>query len=185
MNEVQSVDVDQRERNRAIQAEIYGEPMANLVPRIGMALGLTQARMAETLGMSAPMLSQLVSAQRVKMGNPAAVHRLQALADLSVEVTEGQITPTDAAGRIAAIKGETGVLTRSPTGSPSVGALDVRSSVRVVQGLLRAVSSASDLAVAADLLEADHGELAEVIRVYGTGRTEQAYAHYQSIEHLV
>ncbi|AQP44733.1 helix-turn-helix domain-containing protein [Tessaracoccus flavus] len=70
--------------NRQTQRELYGEPIADIVGRITSALGLTQGRLAEVIGLSAPMLSQLVSARRVKIGNPAVLARLQSLADLAV-----------------------------------------------------------------------------------------------------
>lgn len=70
--------------NRQTQRELYGEPIADIVGRITSALGLTQGRLAEVIGLSAPMLSQLVSARRVKIGNPAVLGRLQSLADLAV-----------------------------------------------------------------------------------------------------
>ena len=69
--------------NRQTQRELYGEPIADIVGRITSALGLTQGRLAEVLGLSAPMLSQLVSARRVKIGNPAVLGRLQSLTDLA------------------------------------------------------------------------------------------------------
>ena len=70
--------------NRRTQRELYGEPIADIVGRITSALGLTQGRLAEVLGLSAPMLSQLISARRVKIGNPAVLGRLQSLTDLAV-----------------------------------------------------------------------------------------------------
>lgn len=69
--------------NRQTQRELYGEPIVDIVGRITSALGLTQGRLAEVLGLSAPMLSQLVSARRVKIGNPAVLGRLQSLTDLA------------------------------------------------------------------------------------------------------
>lgn len=68
--------------NRQTQRELYGAPIADIIGRITAELGLTQARVAEVLGLSAPMLSQLVGARRVKIGNPAVLGRLQALNDL-------------------------------------------------------------------------------------------------------
>lgn len=48
-------------------------------------LGLTQSGVARALGLSPAMLSQLVRGQRVKIGNPLAVARLQALLTLADE----------------------------------------------------------------------------------------------------
>jgi len=45
--------------------------------------------------------------------------------------------------------------------------------------VLRAVASATEILQAAELLEAQHAELAEVLRVYGAGRSDEAVAHYE------
>ncbi|MBB1514330.1 hypothetical protein H5399_17245 [Tessaracoccus sp. MC1627] len=87
--------------NRQTQRELYGEPIADIVGRITSALGLTQGRLAEVLGLSAPMLSQLISARRVKIGNPAVLGRLQSLADLAV--VGPSLSADDKERRLAAI----------------------------------------------------------------------------------
>ena len=71
------------EANRRTQTELYGAPVAELVGTVRAATGLTQTALAKVLGLSAPMLSQLVSGQRIKISNPAAVARLEALLDLA------------------------------------------------------------------------------------------------------
>lgn len=71
------------EANRRTQTELYGAPVAELVGTVRAATGLTQTAVAKVLGLSAPMLSQLVSGQRIKISNPAAVARLEALLDLA------------------------------------------------------------------------------------------------------
>ncbi|PZU44214.1 MAG: hypothetical protein DI571_07815, partial [Arsenicicoccus sp.] len=58
------------ERTVAAQVELYGEPLADVVARLTAGLGLSQAQLARTLGMSPPMLSQLGSGKRAKIGNP-------------------------------------------------------------------------------------------------------------------
>lgn len=72
------------EANRRTQTELYGAPVAELVSTVRGATGLTQTAVAKVLGLSAPMLSQLVSGQRIKISNPAAVARLEALLDLAL-----------------------------------------------------------------------------------------------------
>lgn len=76
------------ESNRALQVELYGEPVRDLVGRVSGTFNLTQSRVAEVLGVSAPMLSQLISAKRIKISNPAVVGRLQALLDLAAKSPE-------------------------------------------------------------------------------------------------
>jgi transcriptional regulator with XRE-family HTH domain len=63
-------------RNRARQEELYGEPLGDRIRSLQAALGVSQARLAEGLGLSTAMLSQLVSARRVKIGDPAVLARL-------------------------------------------------------------------------------------------------------------
>ncbi|HEY0447850.1 helix-turn-helix transcriptional regulator [Actinophytocola sp.] len=63
-------------RGREQQRELYGAPLGDRVRRLTCALGISQARLARTLGISPAMLSQLVSARRVKIGDPAVLARL-------------------------------------------------------------------------------------------------------------
>jgi transcriptional regulator with XRE-family HTH domain len=65
--------------NRRRQRELYGCPLGDRVRTLTGTLGITQARLAHTLGISPPMLSQLASARRVKIGDPAVLARLQLL----------------------------------------------------------------------------------------------------------
>jgi transcriptional regulator with XRE-family HTH domain len=65
--------------NRHRQRELYGSPLGDRVRRLTAVLGITQARLARTLGLSPAMLSQLASARRVKIGDPAVLARLQLL----------------------------------------------------------------------------------------------------------
>src|SRR5918997_2780770 len=62
--------------NQEQQRELYGAPLGERVRRLTGALGISQARLARTLGMSPAMLSQLVSARRVKIGDPAVLARM-------------------------------------------------------------------------------------------------------------
>jgi hypothetical protein len=62
--------------NQERQRELYGAPLGERVRRLTGALGISQARLARTLGLSPAMLSQLVSARRVKIGDPAVLARM-------------------------------------------------------------------------------------------------------------
>ena len=77
-------------RARELQRSWYGEPLGALFRRLIDDLGLNQARLAAVLGLSAPMLSQLMSGQRAKIGNPAVVQRVQALQELASQVARRQ-----------------------------------------------------------------------------------------------
>lgn len=63
-------------QNQELQRELYGEPLGDRLRRLQAALAVTQARLAEALGVSPTMLSQLISGRRVKIGNPAVLARL-------------------------------------------------------------------------------------------------------------
>jgi len=53
-------------RNVERQIEWYGEPLGDRFGRLLARLSLSQAQLAGVLGLSAPMLSQLMSGQRSK-----------------------------------------------------------------------------------------------------------------------
>ena len=195
--------MEQTEHNLRQQTELYGEPLGVLMRRIGGTLGLTQARLAEAIGLSAPMLSQLMSAQRVKIGNPAVVSRLHSLDLLVKRVDEEGLEKSQIAIELAGIRSSTGAFTRSaPAGHPQAGQTPAahppadagppssmptannpqpaaRTVVREIQDLFRSVASADEIQRAADLIVAQSPGLAELLRVYGTGRTDDAVAHYE------
>lgn len=77
--------------NRERQRELYGAPLGDRVRALTSTLGITQARLARVLGLSPAMLSQLVSARRVKIGDPAVLARLVLLDRRCAE--QGRMTP--------------------------------------------------------------------------------------------
>src|SRR5690606_1740265 len=163
------------ERNREAQREAYGEPLAETFRRLMGAFELNQASLARLLGMSPPMLSQLMSAQRVKIGNPAVLHRMQALEELAEAVRAGNVPAEDLPARLDGIPTLTGQWTRTeahtgPTGEHAV--------VEGIRNLLRAVASGAELRSAAASLEGSHPALAEVLRVYGMGPDGPARDHF-------
>ena len=86
--------------NLAQQRVLYGEPLADIASRITATLGLTQARLASVVGLSAPMLSQLLSGRRAKIGNPVVLGRLHALTELAAS----GLASEDIEGRLAQIQ---------------------------------------------------------------------------------
>jgi len=78
--------------NRTRQQELYGAPLGDRVRGLVTALGISQARLARTLGISPAMLSQLASGRRVKIGSPAVLARLQLLDHRCAAVT-GPLSP--------------------------------------------------------------------------------------------
>lgn len=167
--------------HRRRQAELYGEPLGELIGRVADRLGLTRARVADVLGLSAPMISQLMSAQRIKIGNPLVVRRLQDLIVLADDAASGALPPDVIDGRIADIRAQSGTATTDTTGRRT----GATGTVCAIQGLLRAAASADELLAAAETLRPGHPELAEFLRVYGAGRTDEAVAHFRAREHLL
>ncbi|GAA3106458.1 transcriptional regulator with XRE-family HTH domain [Kribbella aluminosa] len=107
--------MEQSAQNLKQQVELYGEPLGEVVRRVTAALGLTQGGLAQVIGLSAPMLSQLVSAQRVKIGNPAVVSRLRAVSELAdVTVADG-LLPGRVAIELATIRSTRGAYTSATT----------------------------------------------------------------------
>lgn len=166
---------------RELQRGWYGEPLGELFQRLIGDLGLNQARLAAVLGLSAPMLSQLKSGQRAKIGNPAVVQRLQALQELAWQVAEGRTGALEAAARMDEIRESAGSSVLSTT-THSAAAEDAapRQVVRGMQEVLRSVASAEEIEQAARSLAPTHPRLAEFLRVYGAGRTSEAVAHYEA-----
>jgi predicted transcriptional regulator len=168
---------------RELQRSWYGEPLGDVFRRLIADLGLNQARLAGVLGLSAPMLSQLMSGQRAKIGNPAVVQRLQALQELAGQVAEGRTGVMEAAVRMDEIRDSAGssVLgTTTRSGSGETAGAPARQVVRGIQAVLRSVASAGEVERAAHALAPAHPQLAEFLRVYGAGRTDDALAHYEA-----
>jgi predicted transcriptional regulator len=161
---------DAQRRAQAEQLRLYGAPLGDLLRDVAAVLGLSQGGLATVLGISAPMVSQLASGHRTKIGNPAAVARLQRLVELTAEVRDGALQPQEALARLGE-ETEGPVLTRSTRISPRRGA-------ESVQRLFRAVAPAADYLAAAELLRDRYPEVAELVRVYGAGRLDAAEEHF-------
>jgi transcriptional regulator with XRE-family HTH domain len=85
------------QRNVQLQREWYGEPLGDRVRRLVVAFDVSQAQLAEVLGISPPMLSQLMSGRRAKIGNPAVLARM-------VMLERRVLTPDVSSGDPRAIK---------------------------------------------------------------------------------
>ncbi|MEO3822548.1 helix-turn-helix domain-containing protein [Actinomadura sp. B10D3] len=198
-----SITEDAVARNRALQTEWYGEPLGDRVRPLLARLGMSQSGLAGVLGLSAPMLSQLMSGQRAKISNPAVLHRLMAAEELVADPAFDTLAPVEVKARLEEIKAESAATTsgmrmttpeRVPSGRPSSGAAPsdetsgrdghrpggrrAAESARLVQALLREVASAAEIEAAAALIADRFPDLAEVLRVYGNGRTGEAEAHF-------
>lgn len=165
-------------RNRRQQAEWYGEPLGDRIRRLLDRLGLSQAALADILGLSGPMLSQLMSGQRAKISNPAVLSRLVAVETLATGPDFERLPAREVRQRLDAIRHDAApttptiqLATAPPAPPPPTDA------VTVIQALLREAASAAEIEAAAGLLDADFPDLARFLRIYGNGRTADARQH--------
>ncbi|MFC5993166.1 hypothetical protein ACFQE5_02950 [Pseudonocardia hispaniensis] len=174
--------------NRDRQRELYGAPLGERVRRVTGVLGITQSRLARTLGLSPAMLSQLVSGRRVKIGDPAVLARLmlidkrcpaadpgpgpEAVEQLLTEIRDARLHWTGGPQPSVA-----------PTGpAPSHSSADPARAAerrprcqppeprRTAADALRAVAGPSRLVAAAARLDPMFPELAAVFRQAAAGR---------------
>lgn len=165
-----SSDQSDTTANRERQRVLYGAPLSERVHRLTGSLGVTQARLAATLGISPAMLSQLVSGRRVKIGDPAVLTRLMVLdercargrvppdevPDLLEQVRAAKLRwsspdpegPARSAGRAAVPAPRRGAARPAPTADDA----------------LRGVSAPARLVAAAAALAPSFPEIAEVLR---------------------
>lgn len=136
--------------NRALQRELYGEPWGDRVRRLQAALGVSQARLADGLGLSPAMLSQLVSARRVKIADPVVLSRLMVLDRYVRRMRPDQkVDAEELLVELRAVKPGLGV----PPGAPP----DPGES-------LRAVAAPAQLVAAASVLRPRFPAIAELLR---------------------
>jgi len=149
------VEADAVRRNRELQRRFYGEPLGDRLRRLLGALGVSQTVLADTLGLSPPMLSQLMSGRRVKIGTPAVWGRLVMLEE---RVAGGHATGDRAA--VVALLAE-------------VRAAEPRAEVPLARRrtpddrsceLLRTVAGPDELARAAETLDGGFPSLASLLR---------------------
>lgn len=141
-------------QNLQMQRELYGAPIGDLVREALGHLGISQAHFARTIGLSAPMLSQLSAAQRVKIGNPAVLHRMEAVLNLAAGVAAGRVPAAQIADQLTLIAAQQGSLTTEQwrTESPDLGAV-----VAALRG------TGEDLTSAAAALRGSHPRLAQLL----------------------
>lgn len=149
-------------RNVALQREWYGEPLGDRVRRLVVAFDVSQAQLAEVLGLSAPMLSQLMSGRRAKIGNPAVLARM-------VMLERRVLTPEVASGDPAAIRA---ALQQVRDSRPTLGRdtlpVEEHGDLEehrdgVLIAALRALAPRAELAVAAHLLRQQCPSLARML----------------------
>ena len=157
------------DRVRAQQRELYGAPLNELLGRCGAALNLNQGQTAKLLGVSAPMLSQLVNGHRIKLANPAAGIRLATMVQAAEAVSNGELTVEQAVARVEETDpADTYTSTARLRHRPALAA--------EIRQVFRATASADEFAAAAQLLQGEHPAVAELLAAYGTASEEKAAA---------
>ncbi len=156
--------------NRERQRELYGAPLGDRVRRLTGLLGISQARLARTLGLSPAMLSQLVSGRRLKIGDPAVLARMLVLDQRCRGLVE-RPSPSTVEGLLAeAAQADWRWAQWAWSARVGRGAGAVRPAPRDRPGarnaaeVLRGVAEPARLAAAAAALGPAFPELAEVLR---------------------
>lgn len=83
------------------QLALYGEAWAPRLRRLLQTYRIPQVRLAQVLGLSAPMLSQLINGQRVKVANPAVFARIVRLEELAAGVAGDPAAAVSALDEVA------------------------------------------------------------------------------------
>lgn len=152
--------MDEREiiaRNVAQQREWYGEPLGDRVRRLVVAFSVSQAQLALVLGLSPPMLSQLMSGRRGKIGNPSVLARM-------VMLERRVLTPDVASGDLSAVRRALDEVRES---RPSVGRHTIpveEDGEEAVVPVLRTLATTDELAAAASTLTPEFPVLAALLR---------------------
>lgn len=149
------------QRNLALQREWYGEPLGDRVRRLVRAFNISQATLADAIGISAPMLSQVMSGRRAKIGNPSVLAKL-------IMLERKVFVPDVAAGKPEAIKAALlDIRDSRPTVGRDVLTVDGSSDANAAVAALRNILAAEDLIGAAELVDSEYPELADLLRRAG------------------
>lgn len=96
---------------------------------------LTQARLASVIGLSAPMVSQLISGQRVKISNPAVYARVVRLEELAGSPVVLAGDPAEITRVLADVRAVTPTLTTAPVPAESRPPGERQQAIRHLAGL--------------------------------------------------
>ena len=92
---------------RRQQAQLYGDPIDVLADKVHQLMGLGIGDLAEVIGLSVPMLTKLVAAERVGIGNAIAMGRLTQLQDFTRQLISGEASRDEIELTLAQIKAST------------------------------------------------------------------------------
>ncbi|WP_142065224.1 XRE family transcriptional regulator [Pseudonocardia kunmingensis] len=141
--------------NRDRQRAIYGVPLSTLVHGILEDYGISQARLARTLGVSTAALSQLVRGSRIKIGDQLAQARL-----LILEQRRDQARALTDPAEVGEILADVARIERSWV----LARMGVRDCSGCTPASLCRVASSEDLAAAADALDNAFPAIASTLR---------------------
>lgn len=146
------------QRNIEQQRRWYGEPLGDRVRRLIVAFNVSQANLADVLGISAPMLSQVMSGRRAKIGNPGVLARL-------IMLERKVLTPDVAAGSPEALeRALQDVRDSTPTVTADMLPVENGSDMRATLSYLRQLLPPAELAGAARVLRDRFPDLAGLLR---------------------
>lgn len=154
------------QRNVEWQRQWYGEPLGDRLRRLVVAFDVSQAFLADVLGISAPMLSQVMSGRRAKIGNPAVLARL-------IMLERKVLTPGVAAGHPEAIdEAMRDVRESNPTVSRDNVPVHPGVDEPTLLAALRDVAENENLVEAADQLEEGFPAIADLLRRAGKNNSQ-------------
>lgn len=96
--------LDDRRRQ---QVELYGDSVDVIAQHAHQLMGVDTDELADVIGLSAPMLTRLVGAERIRIGNPVAIARLTRLREFAEELMRGEAHREDIPLTLAQIKAST------------------------------------------------------------------------------
>lgn len=149
------------QRNVEWQRQWYGEPLGDRLRRLVVAFDVSQAFLADVLGISAPMLSQVMSGRRAKIGNPAVLARL-------IMLERKVLTPGVAAGDPEAVdEAMRDVRESNPTVSRDNVPVNAGIDDATLLSALRDIAEDENLVEAAERLDEDFPSIADLLRRAG------------------
>jgi len=155
----------------AQQLAIYGESWADRFGRLLAGFAISQSRLAAVIGLSAPMMSQLITGQRVKISNPAVYGRIVRLEELlstpAVRLGDrDQVAQllTEVAASQPSLTTRNGAATKETNANPAAGPA-APDRLQVINWLAASTTAPGRAAAAEAAARAGDVVLAEVLRV--------------------
>lgn len=100
------MNADLAERRRQ-QVELYGDSVDVLAQKVQQVIGMSVPDLADVIGLSVPMLTKLLTGERVRIGNPIAIARLTRLREFVDQLISGEAHRDEIQLTIAQIRAST------------------------------------------------------------------------------